>query len=106
MTPNKGKELLLQVPCDVVLQATAPVLIAIPRTVENYSDDNNDCKMLALTDHNGDINENLGEDEDETTKNAITKIITKANEKHQCQIIVYLYQEGEETEGVLYIQPL
>eukprot|EP00957_Ditylum_brightwellii_P053445 4050811-Ditylum_brightwellii.AAC.1 len=37
--------------------------------------------------------EELGEDEDETTKSAMTKILTKANEKYQCQIIAYLYQE-------------
>eukprot|EP00957_Ditylum_brightwellii_P066011 5006218-Ditylum_brightwellii.AAC.1 len=75
MTPNKGKELLLQVPRDVALQATTPALIAttktsmlhhgddmlpfldcsvkaIPRTAENYSEDDDDGKMPALTDHN------------------------------------------------------
>eukprot|EP00957_Ditylum_brightwellii_P130529 9957624-Ditylum_brightwellii.AAC.1 len=115
ITPNKGKGLLLQVPHDVSLQATTPALIAttetstlhhgddmppfldcslnaIPRTAENYSDDD-DGKMPALTDHNRDANEDLGEDEDGTIENITRKIITKANEKHQCQIIAYLYQE-------------
>eukprot|EP00957_Ditylum_brightwellii_P097383 7417129-Ditylum_brightwellii.AAC.1 len=37
--------------------------------------------------------EEVGEGEDETTESAMTKILTKANEKHQRQIIVHLYQE-------------
>eukprot|EP00957_Ditylum_brightwellii_P151761 11556511-Ditylum_brightwellii.AAC.1 len=64
-------------------------LKANSRTGENYSDDDDDCKMPALTDLYRDANEDLGEGEDETIKNAITKILTKANEKHQHQIIVH-----------------
>eukprot|EP00957_Ditylum_brightwellii_P044597 3381411-Ditylum_brightwellii.AAC.1 len=56
---------------------------AIPRTAENYSDDDDDGKIPAPTDHNRDVNEDFGEDEDKTTKNVTRKIITKANEKHQ-----------------------
>ena len=39
MTPNKGKELLLQVPRDVSLQATTPVLIATTATSMLYNGD-------------------------------------------------------------------
>eukprot|EP00957_Ditylum_brightwellii_P064393 4887548-Ditylum_brightwellii.AAC.1 len=116
MTPNQGKELLLQVPCDVALQATTLALIAttetstlhhgddmspfldcsvkaIPNSVENYSgyddDDDDDGKIPALTDHNRGKNEDLGEDKDETTKNVMGEIITKL--AHFVSIIVEVF---------------